>query len=214
MTRFRSAAIGVIAGYVVLYLMLLGARPLVAPDEVRYAEIPREMVATGEWVVPHLNGLLYYEKPVLGYWVTAVSLIAFGENRFAVRFPFAMATGVSMLIIFGLLRRFGGGGWTGLAAAAVFGTCVQVYVLGTCAVLDALLATFLTATMACFYLGWVEDRPRRRHAWLALCGVCCGLAFLTKGFLAFAVPAVAIGPFLLWQRRWRDIFALSGHTLP
>lgn len=208
MTRFGSAAVGVIVGYAVLYLVLLGVRPLVAPDEVRYAEIPREMVATGEWVVPHLNGLLYYEKPVMGYWVTAVSLMAFGENRFAVRFPFALATGVSMLIIFGLVRRFGGGSWTGLAAAAVFGTSVQVYVLGTCAILDALLATFLTATMASFYLGWAEDRRLQRHGWLALCGVCCGLAFLTKGFLAFAVPAVAIGPFLLWQRRWRDIFKL------
>ena len=51
------------------YILPLGAHDLIVPDETRYAEIPREMITSGDWVVPRLDGLLYFEKPPLFYWV-------------------------------------------------------------------------------------------------------------------------------------------------
>ena len=71
--------------FLLSYILPLGARDLVVPDETRYAETPREMIAGGDWVVPHLNGLRYFEKPALGYWVHAGSILLFGENNFAGR---------------------------------------------------------------------------------------------------------------------------------
>ena len=90
MKKYYIAIIGI---FLLLYILPLGIRPIIIPDESRYAEIPREMIASGDWIVPTLNGLKYFEKPVLGYWLNAVSIKLFGENAFAVRFPSAAATG-------------------------------------------------------------------------------------------------------------------------
>ncbi len=91
--------------FLAIYILPLGVRPLIIPDEARYAEIPREMVATGNWVVPHFNGLRYFEKPVFGYWTHAISIRLFGENNFAVRLPAPMSVGLSALLLFFLLDR-------------------------------------------------------------------------------------------------------------
>ena len=71
-----------LAALCVLYFGLLGTIPLLDPDEGRYAEITREMLATGDYVTPHLNGVAYLEKPPLYYWGTALGLTLFGENEF------------------------------------------------------------------------------------------------------------------------------------
>lgn len=191
--------------FTLLYLIPLGVRPLVLPDELRYAEIPREMLVSGDWVVPRLNGLRYFEKPVLGYWLNAVSQWIFGPNAFSVRLPSALSAGTSAIAIFVMVYRFGGGCGAGVLAAAVLLTTVQVLVLGNINVLDGVLSLFLTGTMVAFFFAHMEERPRTKMALLALCGALCGLAFMTKGFLAFAVPVSAILPFLIWEDRWRDI---------
>ena len=78
----------------ILYLWHLGLYPLINPDEGRYAEIPREMLASGNFITPHLNGVEYFEKPALQYWVTAFFMYIFGENEFSVRlFPALCALG-------------------------------------------------------------------------------------------------------------------------
>lgn len=113
---------------------------LIKPDETRYAEIPREMIVSGDWVVPHLNGLRYFEKPVFGYWLHAGSQMLFGENSFAVRLPSALAVGLSALFIFILLYRMELGfadkkkGLVGGLSVLIFLTCVEVFGVGTTAV--------------------------------------------------------------------------------
>ena len=197
-----------LVAYLLLYVAPLPFRPLQIPDETRYAEIAREVVATGEWIVPRLNGLRYFEKPVFGYWVTALSILCFGENRFAVRLPSALATGLSAMLLVLILRR---SGYTcsALLGAAVFLTSLQVYILGVSNLLDAVFSLFVTASLVCFYFAYQACRGRARVVWLAMFGVAWGLGFLTKGFLAFLIPIVTIGPFLLWRKRSKDLLTLS-----
>ncbi len=202
----KKSSIAVIGLFVLLYIIPLGARPVISPDEVRYAEIPREMIATGDWVVPRLNGLRYFEKPVMGYWLNAAAMMLFGENAFAIRLPSALAVGISALMVFFLVRRFAGGYLTGIIAATALFTCLEVFALGVFCVLDSSLAMFVTVAMVFFFFAHMAERSGRRTLFLAFFGAFCGFAFLTKGFLAFAVPAVTIVPFLIWEGRVKDLF--------
>ena len=198
----------VITIFFLVYLVPLGVRPMLIPDEFRYAEIPREMLATGDWVVPHLNGLRYFEKPVLGYWLNAAAIALFGENAFAVRFFSSVAAGVSAFCLFLLVRRYARDNFAGLLAAGVFLTSFEVFIVSTAAVLDSMFTMFVTAGMTAFFFADMERRRWRRTCLLTLFGLFCGLAFLVKGFVAFAVAAVAIVPFLFWQRRATELFKI------
>lgn len=195
--------------FAVMYLSLLGARPLVEPDETRYAEIPREMIASGDWVVPHLNGVVYFEKPVLGYWVNAISMKIFGENRFAVRFPLALSAGLTAMFVFFLARRFLPDPAMAVPAAFIFLTFLEVFCVGVFNTLDSLLSLFITGSMAMFFMAW-SNRDSMKHylGYLVLSGLFCGLACHTKGFLAFAVPVIVIVPFVIWEGRWKSMFTI------
>ncbi len=201
--------------FVLAYILPLGARDLLEPDETRYAEIPIEMIASGDWIVPHLDNLRYFEKPVLGYWASAASLLLFGKNNFAVRFPSALAVGLSALLIFALVARMRlpedrDNNYPALLAVLVFLSSAEVFGVGNTAVLDSLFSFFLTATIAAFFFA-SEEPPGsgRERIFLLLSGLSCGLAFLTKGFLAFAVPVLTLVPYLLLQRRPFDLLRMS-----
>ena len=75
----------VVALVAMLWFVMLGYRDLAEPDEGRYAEIPREMVASGDWVTPRLNGFKYFEKPAFQYWMTAATFSLFGESNASAR---------------------------------------------------------------------------------------------------------------------------------
>ncbi len=206
--------------FLLAYILPLGARDLVVPDETRYGEIPREMIATGDWISPHLNGLRYFEKPALGYWVHAGFLLLFGENNFAVRLPSALAVGLTALLIYLLAGsvsrreeeegRHRQGGFTEVLAALIYLSCFEVFGVGNTAVLDSLFTFFLTATITAFFFA-TESPPGsgREKGFLILAGLSSALAFLTKGFLGFVVPVLAVAPYLVWQRRYADLLRMS-----
>lgn len=210
--------------FLAVYILPLGIRPLITPDETRYAEIPREMIATGNWITPRFNGLHYFEKPDLGYWIHAVSIRFLGENNFAVRLPAPLSVGLSALLIFFLLYRtrkrredepksrqhVSEPLQSSLLASFIFLVSFEVFGVGSTAVLDNLLALFLTATITFFYFA-SESVPgsRREKIYLLLSGSACGMAFMTKGFLAFAVPVMTLSAYLIWERRYRDLWRMS-----
>ncbi len=198
----------IIGLFIILYIVPLGLRPLFTPDEPRYAEIARELIVHNDWVVPKINNLRYFEKPIMGHWLNAASLELFGENNFAVRFASALAAGLAALALFTLLRKFAGESMA-LWGTVIFLSSILVYGIGTFAVLDSPTSFFLTAALAGFFFAYMEKQwNARKVIALLLFGFFCGLAFLTKGFLAFVIPAITIGPFLIWEKRWKELFIL------
>jgi len=161
-------------------LLPLLVRPLWEPDEGRYAEIPREMLATGDWLTPRLNGVLYFEKPPLQYWLSAISMKLFGVNGAAARLPLALASGLMIWAAWHLAKRLGARDplWAPFMAA----TGLLGFLVGQILTLDALFSAFLVAAVAAFVEAVArrrEDRPAQ--AWTLLTFVLLAGAMLTKG---------------------------------
>jgi 4-amino-4-deoxy-L-arabinose transferase len=203
----RSLWIQVGLLFAVLYLALLGARPMITPDEPRYGAMAQEMLARGDWLSLRMVGFAYYEKPPLGTWLMAASMACLGHNAFAIRLPGALAALASALAAGMMARRIAARTEAAPLAAMVQLTTVMPMVLATVAILDPVFTAFVSLTLALFLEG-SERQGRARAAWLLLSGVAAGAAFLTKGLLAFAIPAVAAASFLLWERRWRDMVVM------
>lgn len=191
-----------------VYILPLGGRPMLTPDESRYAEIPREMILSGNYISPRLNGVRYFEKTPLSYWIFAASFKIFGMNRFALRLPCMLAMLGTAWIIFMLMSQYYDRKLA-LLGATVFVALPFVAILATVAITDMFLTFFVTgATFTAFLAAQDNVSWKRRTGLLVLCGVCCGLAFLTKGFLAFAVPVITLVPYLIWDKKWKMIFTL------
>ncbi len=155
-----------------LWLASLSARPLFNPDEGRYAEIPREMQSGGDWVVPHLNGLAYIEKPPLQYWATALSYRLLGPSEFAARLYSALTALGTILVVWLVARRLWGleAGWR---AAAVLSGMLIFVVLGQLLSLDMSLTFYMTLSLAAFLSAQQAAQPR---PWMLLAWAATGLA--------------------------------------
>lgn len=192
-----------------VFLLPLGVRPLFSPDETRYAAAAREMLESGDWVVPRLNGTLYFEKPILGYWAFAGSMKLFGCNAFALRLPSAVSMILCAAFLVLLMRSFRAGPRESLLAGVICFTMPMNVFMGGIGILDGMFSLFTTLCTGIFFLAY-ERVPGRAGKLLlyALAGAFAGMAFLVKGFLAFALPALPIFAYLLWNKRWKDLFLL------
>ncbi|MBS1785690.1 MAG: glycosyltransferase family 39 protein [Acidobacteria bacterium] len=174
-----------------LGLLPLFLRPLWEPDEARYAEIPREMLARHDWLTPHLNGVLYFEKPPLQYWMSAVSLKLFGLHDWAARLPLAVAAAILLWCAWKLAKRLGARGpiW----AAVMASTTLLSFIVGQILTLDALFSAFavltFVATVEAVAVDMAGGNPRK---WLLLQFTALSLAFLTKGLAAVVLPGGAV----------------------
>ncbi len=167
---------------------------LFEPDEGRYAEIPREMLQRGDWVVPHLFGAPYLDKPPLCYWLVTASYAAFGTHDWSARLVPALAVHLAVLLTY-LLGCRGLGERTAFFGALLLALAPGFFGMGRLLLLDGLLALWVTLAL---FAGFEALRaaPLRRGWWL-LAAAACGLGVLTKGPV---ILLLALPPWCLYAR--------------
>lgn len=178
-------------------------RPLLDPDEGRYAEIPREMVATGDWVTPRLNGIKYFEKPPLQYWMTALAYEVFGAHQWTARLWTALCGFLGILLVgWTGSRLFGAAsGWN---SALVLGSSLGYVAAGQINTLDMGVTWFLTLALCGFLLAQEAGAtPRARLGWMMVAWAAAGLAVLTKGLIGLVLPVLALGAYIVIHWDWK-----------
>jgi 4-amino-4-deoxy-L-arabinose transferase-like glycosyltransferase len=191
----------------------LGSSGILDNNEGLYAQIPREMLASHDWrmwVIPHLNGLPYMEKPPLLYWLTAISFGAFGLSEWAAR----AVPALSALSCVGLLMWFGrriGHALAGRFAALVFISGMGVAAMARVLMFDMLLTALLVAALmhAFLFLRETDTEPEagtnaprvRRRGSLRWAWSLLALALLAKGFIALVLAGLVVGGYLLATQR-------------
>jgi len=179
-------------------------RPLSLPDEGRYVSVAREMLLSGDWLTPTLNGLPYFHKPPLFYWITAVSLQALGLSEFAARAAPLLGAWAAATAVFLFARR-----WMGqpTAHAALLALVTQpLFFIGAqFANLDMLVAGCIAVTILSLANAALTQAPPERRASLVVAYLFAALGILAKGLIGAVLPALVITVWLLLQRRWRDV---------
>ncbi len=203
-TRLESPAL-LLALLALWLLATLGLRPLLQPDEGRYASVAREMLL-GDALVPTLNGLPFFHKPPLFYWLDMAAMQLFGVNAFAARSGSMLGAWMMGASLFFALRRWHGPRFAAIALG-VLATCPFFYIAAQYANHDMLVAGLITAAILALAIA-VEQPPRVHLGWLLAGSVACALAMLAKGLIGFVLPVLVIGPWLLVQGRWRQVFQL------
>ncbi len=192
----------VLMALVALLLAWFGSldyRKLIKPDEGRYAEIPREMVVSGDWLTPRLNGIKYFEKPPLQYWATAVAYKAFGANEWTARLWVGLTGFFGILLAWHAARRLFGPP-AGVLAAATLASSLLYLAMGHMNTLDMGLSFFLELAVFGFLLAQTSPAGGRRWMLLAWAGL--ALAVLSKGIVALVLTG---GTLVLYSLLTRDV---------
>ncbi len=192
-----------------LFFLGLGTLGLTDRDEGSNAEAAREMIESGDWITPTLNGVPRFAKPIFMYWLISGSYLAFGVSEFTARLPSAVF-GTALIVMQYLFAKRILGPATGLKAALMLLLNFEVLAIGRMVLTDMVLLFFTTLSIFSFFLAmWGEGRAKRWY-WVSYVGM--ALAVLTKGPVGL-IPLLAIIPYLLLTRQWhvfRECRPLAG----
>ncbi len=185
-------------------IVTLGCYPLTDNTEARYAEVGREMLSSGDWIVPQLHGVKFWSKPPLSIWLTACSMKLFGVNEFAARLSALVPALLIVLLTYWLAAARYGRDYA-MAAILVLVSSVVFFVGSGAVMTDAALCLGTTLSMVAFWQAVCRYGDKGRvWGYLFFLGLAIGL--LAKGPVAVVLTLFPIGLWALWQKRWKKVW--------
>jgi len=225
--------IAILIGFcITLYFLNLGRWDLWNPDEPRYAQVAREMIDRGDWILMHYNGKTYADKPPFFFWLIAFSSFLWqGFSSFSVRFPAAFFGALTVILTFFIGKTLYSSR-TGFLSGLILATSLEFSYLSTRANIDTTLTFFTTASLLCFFQWYrrgsgktkslktvevkVEEKAKTGNLWIYGFYIGMALATLAKGPVGFILPLSISLVYLVVQKDWisiRRMRLLSGMVL-
>ena len=198
--------LGIIAICLLLFFSHIGSRPLWDHDEGRHAATSKDMVVSGDWITPTLNGEPFFDKPAFHNWLVALAFVGFGFTEFAARLPNAtLGLGCVLLTYLAGRRLYGPG--AALLGAVVLATAAEFFLLSGTIMHDMSLAFFVTLGLTLWFVGYSSDGTDRR--WFLLSYAAFGGAMLAKGPIGVLLPGAVVFVFLSARRELRFLGRMS-----
>ncbi|MGL5035723.1 MAG: ArnT family glycosyltransferase [Microcystaceae cyanobacterium] len=186
--------------------------------EALFVEVAHQMYLTGDWITPRWNGETFFDYPVWGYWLVALSFKLFGVSEWAARLPVALSA-IALVVLSFYTLRFTGltfgeravserslwlRAWLGSGIVAMN---VGWVAWGRTSVTDMFLASGIALTLLSFFLGYVqENNPKQQKIWYLIAPIFAGIAVLAKGPVGILLPSLVIAIFLLYVGQFKQIF--------
>lgn len=192
--------------FVLLLTALAAIRPLSYPDEGRYAEIGRWMLQSGDWLTPRLDGMPFFHKPPLLYWMEAMFFASFGAHPWVARLTPVLHASVMLFAVYVIAHRLGSDTLAKRAVGMV-GTSLAFLAGGQYVNHDLMVATWISVAIGSFAMAFLAgEKPNRQLAWLGF--VACGLGILSKGLIGLVLPGLVLLIWLGWTRQLKKIMYL------
>ncbi|MEY8715603.1 ArnT family glycosyltransferase [Francisella philomiragia] len=190
--------------YIIYFFLFLGSRHLSIPDEGRYPEIAREMLTSGNWVTPTINGVPFLDKPPLYYWLEATSMHFFGVNAWAIRLPQAIfgILGCVSIYIFG---RYFYSRFAGVLASFILATNVLYFFEAHYANMDLIVANLLWIAFFLCLVSLKQSSTKSKRILMYVAYFVSALAFLTKGLIAIVFPCITVFVWMLITNNWHRL---------
>jgi len=202
--------------FLLVWFYALDARTLVPSDEGRYAEMAREMAATGDWITPRLNAIKYFEKPPLQTWMNALTFKLFGLGEWQARLWSGLCGLLGIALVTYTGRRVFSP-WVGTTAGLVLASSFWWAGLSHVNVLDMGLSGMMTLSLCGLILAQRDDaEDRERRNWMLACWAGMALAFLSKGPIGIVLPGAVLVLYTFITREWaiwRRLHLISGLLL-
>lgn len=190
-----------------ILLLFFGNNHLLITDsvEANYALTAKEMVESGDWISPQIFGQYWFDKPIMFYWLTALSFKLFGYTEFAARLAPASFGLASLMLIAWFSNKLYGAN-ASLCSTLILMTSLEFFLISKSIVTDSVFFFFISLSLSLFYLGYKE---RKNHYWYGMY-IALGCAVLTKGPLGIVLPGLIIACFFTLKKQWQ-LLASSVH---
>lgn len=182
----------------VFYAAFNAKLPITDPVEANYALTVKEMILSNDLLSPRIYGRYWFDKPIMIYWLIALSYKVFGINEFAARFPSVLFSAGSVSLIFWFAQKLYSNQKIAVFSVLVLSTSLEYWILSKMIITDAVLFFFNSLTLVAIYLG-IHDGSKR---WRFAAYIAAALAVLTKGPVGIVLPGFIILSYIAFTRKW------------